>query len=160
MIPRRILFAAAVVAIPTFAMPQTNFSFGGLSVDATAPVEMTSDNLQVDQATGNAHFNGNVVIGQGDLRLSADSVIVDYSDAGGVDVLNASGNVTLVTATQAAEAAVAIYSLVERTITLQGDVMLTQGQSALLADSMTVDLETGNAVMNGRVRSILQPSAN
>ena len=60
----------------TAANAQTNIDLGGISADPKASVEVSADNLSVDQDSGTAVFSGNVVIGQGDLRLSAGSVRV------------------------------------------------------------------------------------
>ena len=152
-------FTASVVAMllaaPAFA--QTNINLGGIRADSSAPVEVAADSLTVDQDTGTAVFSGNVVIGQGDLRLSAGSVRVIYDEAtGDITKLNASGGVTFVTATEAAEAQTAVHDLTSGTIVLTGDVLLTQGASALSANQMTVNVNTGTAQMSGRVRTVFQ----
>lgn len=156
-------FFAALIAL-VFAVPataQTNINLGGIAADPSAPVEVTADNLNVDQDTGSAVFSGNVVIGQGDLRLSAPSVQVTYAaDSGDITRLQATGGVTFATATEAAEAQSADYNLASGLLTLNGDVLLTQGQSALSADSMVLDLNAGTAQMNGRVRTVFQQGGN
>ena len=144
---------AMLLAAPAFA--QTNINLGGIRADSSAPVEVAADSLTVDQDTGTAVFSGNVVIGQGDLRLSASSVRVIYDEAtGDITKLNASGGVTFMTATEAAEAQTAVYDLTSGTIVLTGDVLLTQGASALSANQMTVNVNTGTAQMSGRVRTV------
>ena len=146
---------AMLLAAPAFA--QTNINLGGIRADSSAPVEVAADSLTVDQDTGTAVFSGNVAIGQGDLRLSAGSVRVIYDEAtGDITKLNASGGVTFVTATEAAEAQTAVYDLTSGTIVLTGDVLLTQGASALSANQMTVNVNTGTAQMSGRVRTVFQ----
>jgi lipopolysaccharide export system protein LptA len=146
---------AMLLAAPAFA--QTNINLGGIRADSSAPVEVAADSLTVDQDTGTAVFSGNVVIGQGDLRLSASSVRVIYDEAtGDITKLNASGGVTFITATEAAEAQTAVYDLTSGTIVLTGDVLLTQGASALSANQMTVNVNTGTAQMSGRVRTVFQ----
>lgn len=156
-------FFAALIAL-VFAVPataQTNINLGGIAADPSAPVEVTADNLNVNQDTGSAVFSGNVVIGQGDLRLSAPSVQVTYAaDSGDITRLQATGGVTFATATEAAEAQSADYNLASGLLTLNGDVLLTQGQSALSADSMVLDLNAGTAQMNGRVRTVFQQDGN
>ena len=156
-------FFAALIAL-VFAVPataQTNINLGGIAADPSAPVEVTADNLNVDQDTGSAVFSGNVVIGQGDLRLSAPSVQVTYAaDSGDITRLQATGGVTFATATEAAEAQSADYNLASGLLNLNGDVLLTQGQSALSADSMVLDLNAGTAQMNGRVRTLFQQDGN
>ena len=49
----------------------TQLSFGGLSQDPDAPVEIEADQLEISQADNSAVFTGNVVIRQGELALSA-----------------------------------------------------------------------------------------
>ncbi|MGJ8610732.1 MAG: lipopolysaccharide transport periplasmic protein LptA [Octadecabacter sp.] len=154
-----LFFATLVCAVPVFA--QTNINLGAISADPTAAVEVTADNLSIDQATGTAIFQGNVVLGQGDLRLNAGRVQVVYNDASGdISRLSASGGVTFVTATEAAEAQSAEYNLDAGTLILTGDVLLTQGASAISADTMRVNLATGAAQMEGRVRTIFNQGGN
>jgi len=149
----------ALLLAPGAALAQ-NVALGGLATDPSAPVEVTSETLTVDQATGAAVFTGNVVIGQGDLRLNAAEVEVRYDEATReIARMLASGGVTLATPTEAAEAREADYDLVARTLTLTGDVLLTQGQSAISADRMVVDLDAGTARVEGNVRTILNREA-
>ncbi|WP_342077768.1 lipopolysaccharide transport periplasmic protein LptA [Yoonia sp. SS1-5] len=148
-----------VLVLPAAA--QTAIDLGGITVDSAAAVEVAADTLSVDQDTGKAVFTGNVLIGQGDLKMSADSVEVVYTQAtGSIARLLASGGVTFVTATEAAEAENADYNIEAGTLTLTGDVLLTQGPSAISAQKMTVNLDDGSAVMEGRVRTVLQQGGN
>ena len=145
----------------TASNAQTNIDLGGITADPKAPVEVSADNLSVDQDSGTAVFSGNVVIGQGDLRLSAGSVRVVYSDrTGDIAQLLATDGVTLVTDSAAAEAATADYNLTTGILTLSGSVLLTQGASALSAEQMTIDLNSGRAQMSGRVRTVFQQDGN
>jgi len=151
--------AAFLSATPVLA--QTNINLGVINADPNAAVEITADNLSVEQATGTAVFQGNVVVGQGDLRISAGRIEVIYSDASGdISRLSASNGVTFVTATEAAEAESADYDLTAGTLTMRGDVLLTQGASAISADTMRVNLSTGAAQMEGRVRTIFNQGGN
>jgi lipopolysaccharide export system protein LptA len=157
----RILAALTALVFAVPATAQTNIDLGGIAADPSAPVEIIADNLNVDQDTGSAVFSGNVVIGQGDLRLSAPSVQVSYAaETGDITRLQASGGVTFATATEAAEAQSADYNLASGLLTLNGDVMLTQGKSALSSDSMILDLNAGTAQMSGRVRTVFQQDGN
>ena len=143
--------------IATSAYGQTNINLGGIRADSTAPVEVAADSLSVDQDSGTAIFTGSVVIGQGDLRLSAGTVRVVYTEkTGNIAQLIASDGVTFVTTTEAAEAQDADYNLITGILTLTGDVLLTQGASALSSDEMTINVNSGSAQMSGRVRTIFQ----
>ncbi len=140
-------------------------AFGGLQQDASLPVEITADELTVDQSTGSAVFIGNVVAGQGEMRLSAARVQVQYAvvngqPSGDIDKLIASGGVTLVNGGEAAEARDAVYSVSSAEIVMTGDVILTQGVNALSGEKLTVDLTTGKGRMSGRVKTIFQTGGN
>ncbi len=133
-------------------------AFGGAAQDSGLPVEVTSENLDVNQTDGTAVFTGDVLIGQGEMRLAAPRVLVVYlQDRSGIERLEASGGVTLVSGEDAAEARDADYNVQTGLIEMSGDVLLVQGPSALTADTMTVDTVAGTARMNGRVKTVLQP---
>ncbi len=135
----------------------TKIGFGTVQADPDAPVEVTADNLDVDQTSGEAVFQGNVIVGQGLMRLSAPRLLVVYKPEGGIDRLEATGGVTLVSGEDAAEAERADYSIDSGVVVMSGNVLLTQGPNALTAQQMTVNLVSGTAQMTGRVKTILNP---
>lgn len=153
----RAAITALLLVLPLGAVAQ---SVGfGQRADTSAPVEVTADSLSVDQKTGQATFVGNVVIGQGEMRLAADSVAVTYEPGNNqrISAMQATGNVTLVNGPDAAEAQKAEYNVASGNIVLTGDVVLTQGASAVAGERVEVNLETGTANVSGRVRSVFQP---
>jgi len=153
------LAAALMLMLPSLAFAQAQVALGGLSVDRSAQVEVTADTLSVDQASRRAVFSGNVVVGQGTMRVSAGQVEVTYAETTGeITRLVLSGGVTFVTETEQAEAGSADYDLTSGLLVLSGDVLLTQGASAIAADRMTVNLQDGTAQMDGRVRTVFGPS--
>ena len=148
------LWAGIYAASPVAAQ---GVAFGGMASQGDAPVEVSADNLAVNQSDGTAVFTGNVVIGQGDMRLSAPRVLVVYAEANErIERLEATGGVTLVSGDDAAEARSARYDIDGQVIVMEGDVLLAQGPSVMSAERMTVDLEKGTAQMGGRVRTILK----
>ena len=166
-------FMMTVLAVATLmtgpaaaqAAAGAQLAFGNAGYDSSLPIEITADTLTVDQQDGTAIFEGNVLIGQGDLRLTAALVRVEYgTEANGnsseISRLLASGGVTLVNGSETAEATRAEYSLASGMITLTGSVLVTQGRSALSSESMTIDLDTGTGTMQGRVKTILQTGNN
>ncbi|MEE9387844.1 MAG: lipopolysaccharide transport periplasmic protein LptA [Paracoccaceae bacterium] len=165
------LFFPAVIALFLIFQPASliaqgaDVAFGGLQHDASQPIEISADQLSIDQSDGSAQFVGNVLIGQGDLRLSAGKVLVQYAASaneatGNISRLMASGGVTLTSGSEAAEAESAEYSLETSVITMIGNVILTQGRNALSAQRMVIDLKTGRATMAGRVRTIFRTDNN
>ena len=159
---KQIAFCAALsLTAPIAAYAQTNINLGGMEVDTSAAIEVTADNLSIDQDSGTAIFDGNVMIGQGDLRLTAARVEVVYgADTSEIARLLASGGVTFVTADEAAEAEQADYNIQSGLLVLTGEVLLTQGASAISAGQMTINVTDGTATMEGRVRTVLQQGGN
>lgn len=148
----------ACVLMPVAAFAQANIALGTGAFDSGLPVEVTADAFSLDQSNGQAVFQGNVLVVQGEVRLSAGSVTVEYAqDDGapnGIDRLLAGGGVTFVTATDAAEAQDAVYSVADGTVTMSGDVILTQGRNAIAGDRLIVNLTSGDGRMEGRVRTV------
>lgn len=154
----RFALSAFLFVFASFAVAEgAQVAFGNTKQDSGLPVEVTADNLDVNQNDGTAVFTGNVLIGQGEMRLSAPRVLVVYKkDRTGVQALQASGGVTLVSGEDAAEAQKADYNVETGMIELQGDVLLVQGVNALSGDRMSVDTRAGTARVTGRVKTILQ----
>lgn len=159
----RVLIALfAFVSFCTASVAQeTQVAFGSLQVDTNLPVEVTADALDVDQQTGEAVFKGNVLISQGDMKLTAPRVLVVYNaQTRAIARMEATGGVTLVSGPDAAEADRADYTIDTGEIVMTGDVLLTQGPSALSSEKMTVNLTTGSAQMVGRVSTILRSESD
>lgn len=160
------LFMAGVMSVCVLLLPAAHMAaaqgarvaFGDGEEDRDAPVEVTSESLNVNQDDNTAVFEGDVVIAQGALRLSAPRVLVIYlDDQSGIERLEASGGVTLVSGEDAAEARRADYNITTGMIELRGDVLLVQGESAITGDEMLVDTGAGTARVTGGVRTVLQP---
>lgn len=156
LIPSLVLTAALAGS----AVAQSNsasVSFG-LQQDTSEPVEVTSDNLEVDQNAGEALFTGDVLVVQGEMKLTAPSLRVEYSqgEEGRIERAHATGGVTIVNPTEAAESDEAVYTVGSGSILMTGDVLLTQGQTTLSGDRATFDLETGQGQMQGRVRTLFR----
>lgn len=158
----RLAATAALCCLPVLAAAQgAAVAFGQVQSDRSLPVEVTADNLSVNQADNTALFTGGVVIAQGSTRLSAPRVQVVYlADQSGIESLQASGGVTLVSGTDAAEAARADYNITTGIIELRGDVLLVQGDNAITGETVIVDTGAGTARVSGRVRTVLQPGAS
>ena len=152
------LVAGAAVA------QSANIALGTSAFDRTQQVEVSADELSIDQSSGEAVFAGNVLVVQGEVRMSAGRVAVIYAQndgaTNGISSLQATGGVTFVTANDAVEAREATYSVEQGTVQLSGDVILTQGQNAISGERLVVDLNSGQGRMEGRVRTIFTPSGD
>lgn len=135
------------------------------------PVDITSQELDIAQASGLATFSGNVVVTQGSFTLAAPKVVADYSGAGstGSDIrsITASGGVTITRTgaggvAEKATGSTAVYTPASQQIVLTGAVTLTRGPSMLEGDRLVYNMATGNArVTNGAgpVRARFVPAA-
>lgn len=153
----RALGLALIVSFPAQAMAQgPNLAFGN-SDNSDKPVEIEADSLAVNQNDGTAEFSGNVKIVQGDMIVQAPKVLVEYTeDQSEVKRLEASGGVTIVSGEDAAESETADYRVKDQVIVMTGAVTIVQGPNTLSSDKVTINLETGTAQMEGRVRTVLQ----
>jgi len=156
-----VVSAVFILAQPLSAQG-TAISLGVSDHDSNQPVEITSEELSLDQASGKATFAGNVIVGQGDLVLTSERMVVEYGPnaATGSDeikVIRLFGGVTFVGPDEAAEAQDAVYTLADETIVLTGSVLVTQGATALSADRLVYNLQSGAGTMSGRVKTILTP---
>jgi lipopolysaccharide export system protein LptA len=160
-IAMRTLFLALVLTGTAAAVmaQSTQMAFGDMQRDRSAPVEITAEALSIEQSDGTAVYEGDVLIRQGTMRLSAARVLVVFiADGQRIERLEAEGGVTLVSGEEAAEAARADYNIDAGIITLLGDVLVTRGANAIAAERMVVDLGTGTAQMSGEVRTLFQPA--
>lgn len=139
----------------------TQIRFGqSLRLQGSA-IEVTADSLSVDQTTGATEFSGNVLAVQGEMRISAGSLRLEYAPGATegsqrISRLVASGDVTMVTPDEAIEGQGIVYSLADQTLEVTGNVLLVQGDNMLSGQQFTADLRTGAGRMTGRVRTIIR----
>ena len=157
---RTALFVTCLLisSIPAAYADGTSVAFGGIKADTTLPVEVTADSLTVNQADGNAVFSGNVLVTQGEMRMTAAEITVEYQEGGkGIKTLHATGKVLWVSAADAVEAENAVYTIASGQVLLTGSVLLTQGQATISGQEMLVDLKSGTGKMLGRVTTTFVP---
>ena len=158
---KSLALAALLALCGPVAAQEAKIAFGGLAQDTSLPVEVQADTLSVNNADGTAVFEGNVLVGQGEMRLAAAKVAVEYDkDGKSIARLHATGGVTIANLADAAEAKEALYTIDSGVIVLTGDVLLTQGTSALSGQKLTIQLKDGTGVMEGRVSTVFVPGGN
>ena len=169
-------FAVALPSPPLLAQEQTtasdeapaprgtSLSLGAFKVSADMPIEVVSDELQMDQNVNTAIFSGNVEVIHGDMTLNSATVMVEYGKVEGSDKSNeiiritASGGVILTSPDTTAESREAIYTMATREVVMSGDVVVTQGPNKVAGEQMVIYLDDGTAVMQGRVRTTIDTS--
>lgn len=148
-----LLASALMLAAPAFAQDGGFLGQMGQPIDTSAPIEISADALEVLQAEQVAVFSGNVDAIQGDMRLQASNIRVHYNSGGGtggeISRIDATGNVHVSSATETARGDSAVYNVVGEEVTMEGNVVLTQGGNVIQGDRLTIDLATGHSRIEG-----------
>ncbi len=143
----------------------TSVSLGVENHDSSVPLEITSEELDLDQTNGNATFVGDVIARQAGITMTCDRMLVEYepnpeTGKNEIQVIRMFGGVTFASAEEAAESHQAVYTLANEIMVMTGNVLVTQGATALSSDRLTYNLDTGEGLMEGNVKTILQQGSN
>ena len=119
--------------------------------NADAPIDVTSDRLEVQDRADRAVFAGNVIARQDSLTLTTSRLTIAYSTGGSVQIqrLDASGGVVVRSPSENARGNFGVYDLNRKLITLIGAVQLNRGGSQINGQRLTIDLTSGRAVVDG-----------
>ncbi len=147
------------------------------------PVSIDADKLVYYDKEQKAVYSGNVVVIQGDTKMTCSvmTVFLDRSRApgakapndaqggpsqgSGIKRLEATGPVTVVSKTQVATGDNGSYDKLENKVQLIGHVTLSDGQNVTRGDKLTYDLKTGQATIDagskmGRVHGQFTPNSS
>ena len=178
------LVIAAMAAAPAASAQDLVQGFGGFATDSNAPIDIESDTLEVNDRTKIAVFRGNVKAVQGGMTIHSKELHVNYvGDAGvagaasapgqpqgggsQITQIEAKGKVLIVTdQDQTVTSQWALFDVKRNTVTIGGDVVLTQGGNVIKGDQLLINLTTGesrfqnagNTRAGGRVRGLFRPS--
>jgi lipopolysaccharide export system protein LptA len=145
-----ILAGLAAVPLASLALAQEPVSaLKGHNPDA--PIDVAADRIEVQDRSDRAVFVGNVHVKQAELTLDTSRLTVAYSSTGGIQIqrLDASGGVTVRSPSETARGDFGIYDLDRKLITLMGAVQLNRGGSQINGQRLTIDLNSGRAVVDG-----------
>ena len=122
--------------------------------NTNAPIDFGANQIELQDRANRAVLSGNVSVKQAEMTLNAARMTVAYTGqvVGGnpqVSRLDASGGVTVRRPDQTARASYAIYDLNRRVITMLGAVSLNQGGNTVNGGRLTINLDTGRAVIDG-----------
>jgi lipopolysaccharide export system protein LptA len=177
-----VLFAGTVTG--ALAQPGNNAGKGvpnalqGFSQNRGQPVQIEAASLEVRDKDKIATFTGNVKVVQGDTTMRCKSLVVFYEGGGqggtamkaaapgpggssSISRLEARGGVTVNQKDQTATGDSGLFDMKSNTVTLQGNVLVSQGQNVLRGERLVVDLTTGvsrvdSGKSNGPVRMLIQ----
>jgi lipopolysaccharide export system protein LptA len=173
-----LLLGAALLGTTAFA--QSNMqgvpnAVQGFSVNRDQPIQIEATSLEVRDKESIATFRGNVHVIQGDTHMRSQTLKVLYDQQRGnkaagpartvsaappgpagqqeIQRLEAGGGVVVTQKDQKATGDSGIFDTKSNSVTLIGNVVVSQGQSMLRGERLIVNLETGVSRMEstGRV---------
>jgi lipopolysaccharide export system protein LptA len=146
------LTAPLALVTAAAALAQSNEPVSALKGhNSNAPIDVQSDRIEVQDRADRAIFVGNVHVKQDELTLDTARLTVAYTSTGSVQInrLDASGGVTVRSPSETARGAIGIYDLDRKLITLVGNVVLQREGSQINGQRLTIDLDSGRAVIDG-----------
>jgi lipopolysaccharide export system protein LptA len=175
---------AVVVVTATAASAQPGSGKGvpnalqGFSQNRGQPVQIEAASLEVRDKDKVATFSGNVKVVQGDTTMRCKSLVVFYEQNGGrggamktatpgpggssqIRRLEARGGVTVTQKDQTASGDTGLFDMRTNTVTLTGNVVVSQGPNIMRGDRLVVDMTSGVSRVEagksgGPVRMLIQ----
>jgi lipopolysaccharide export system protein LptA len=122
--------------------------------NSNAPINFGADHIELQDKANRAVLSGNVSVKQAEMTLNAARMTVAYTGQvvdGNPQVsrLDAAGGVVVTRPDQSARGQYAIYDLNRRVVTMLGAVSLTQAGNTVNGGRLTINLDTGRAVIDG-----------
>ena len=177
-----LLSGGALNAQPSKGPPN---ALQGFSQNRNQPVHIEAGTLEVRDKDKVATFSGNVKVTQGDTAMRCKSLTVFYEQDGKdadksksvavadpgpggqqrIKKLEARGGVVVTQKQQTATGDLGLFDMEGNTVTLSGNVVMTQGQNVLKGDKLVVDLTNGVSRVEsgkngqGRVQGLFQPGS-
>jgi lipopolysaccharide export system protein LptA len=152
------------------------------------PIDISANELEVIDADRRAVWKGNVEAKQGESRMRTPVLNVFFApkagggsapaastggvagqDWGAIERMEAEGPVYYVTPTQSARGDHGTYIAASDTITLTGNVVVSQEKNVLQGEKLVIETKTGRSTMvstaqgrnaNGRVRGVFYPGSS
>ena len=124
------------------------------SHNSNAPIDFSADTIELQDRANRAVLAGNVAVKQAEMTLNASRLTVAYTGkvqdgSPQVSRLDASGGVTVRRPDQTARSQYAVYDINKRLITMLGAVTLNQSGNTVNGGRLTINLDTGRAVIDG-----------
>ena len=95
------------------------------------------------------------------MTMTCQKMRVEYAEdpvtgENDIKVIRMFGGVTFVSPEEAAESDSAVYTLAEDTMVMYDNVLVTQDTTVISSDKLTYNLDTGDGLLEGNVKTVLQ----
>ena len=141
------------------------------------PFMVNADDVEFDEGRGLISYVGRAEGVQGENRLRGERFDLYFNRSGGdssavtsmsgLDRIEITGDIYFVTPEQVVRGDRAVYTAASDTLVVTGDVILRQGENVMTGSSLTINVGTGRARMEGaptgagrRVQSVFYPDRN
>jgi lipopolysaccharide export system protein LptA len=130
----------------------------GLSLSGKDPIQIESDKLEVHESKNMAVFSGNVTVNQGPTLLKAGKMTVFYAKDGGsattgssnIERLEVDDKVYVKSNTQVATGDRGTFDMKTEVLVMTGkEVVLSDGPNVLVGCKLTVQMQSGEAQVDG-----------
>lgn len=176
--PAIALIVCAAAALPALAQPSAPAAAPGGVFSSNGPIDVSAASQERIDPT-HLRLTGEVEVVQGQARLRSPQIDMFYpprgqaaaagdhaatpgGSLGKIERAEALGPVYYVTPTESAKGDHGTYLAADDSITLTGNVVLTQGQNVSTGDKVVMHQKTGQAVLTGgkggRTRAVLYPN--
>jgi lipopolysaccharide export system protein LptA len=183
------LMAISVVTVHA-QQPAPPNALQGFSQNRNKPIKINAASLEVRDKDKVATFAGDVHLVQGDVSLRSKTLVVFYDDQAGalassknskgapaaaqitpqqqnqqIKRVEAKGGVTVTQKDQTASGDQGIFDMRANTVTMAGNVVISQGPSIVKGDTLTVNMNTGSSTISCRtpgqcrVQALIVPGA-
>jgi lipopolysaccharide export system protein LptA len=151
-----VLAALAAVLLPALpALAQSTDVFSGFGAKGKGPIEVDAKTLEILEEGEQriSTFSGGVTVTRGNTTMKAAQIKLfsnkdsEATDESGFTRMEATGTVYVNSGKQTITGQQAVVDNKAQTITLTGDVVLSQGKDVLAADRLVIDMATGRAVV-------------
>jgi lipopolysaccharide export system protein LptA len=167
--------AASAQSVTSQGVPN---ALQGFSQNQGQPIEIEAARLEVRDKQKIATFSGNVKVVQGDTTMRCKTLVVFYEGqdsptpgakanipgiSGGsqkISKLEAKGGVTVTQKDHTATGDTGLFEMRSNSVTLVGNVVVSQGANVVRGERLVVDLTTGFSRVDsgkGPVRMLIQP---
>jgi lipopolysaccharide export system protein LptA len=143
-------------------------AFADFDTDSDDPIQIEADRLEIHDAEKVAIYSGHVRVRQGDTLLEAPELRISYSGTApatapagsAVTRIEAGPGVAVRSGDQTATGDRAVFDMANEIVTLEGNVVLTQGSNIVRGQRLFVNLATKQGrVEGGRVQTLIAPTS-
>jgi len=183
---RRLVPILAVLLVPAAALAASPKgppnALQGFSQNRDEPVHIEATTLEVRDKDKVATFSGDVRVTQGDTHMRCKSLLVFYEQEGKkgstlpaadpgpggqqrIKRLEARGGVVVTQKQETVSGQLGVFDMKKNTVTLSGNVVMTQGKNVLRGDRVVVNLTSGVSRVesgkngHGRVQGLFLPGS-